>query len=95
MNIRDWSSDVCSSDLVSAADGAAAHSSEAVRYRIKQLVDAETPDSVLSDDQIVATLKASGIDIARRTVAKYRDLMRIPSSRERRRAKKLELMQSG
>jgi RNA polymerase sigma-54 factor len=80
---------------VSAADGAAAHSSEAVRYRIKQLVDAETPDSVLSDDQIVATLKASGIDIARRTVAKYRDLMRIPSSRERRRAKKLELMQSG
>ncbi len=80
---------------VSAADGAAAHSSEAVRYRIRQLVDAETPDSVLSDDQIVAALKAAGIDIARRTVAKYRDLMRIPSSRERRRAKKLELMQSG
>lgn len=79
---------------VAAADGAAAHSSEAVRYRIKQLVDAETPDSVLSDDQIVEALKASGIDIARRTVAKYRDLMRIPSSRERRRAKKLELMQS-
>jgi RNA polymerase sigma-54 factor len=79
---------------VAAADGAAAHSSEAVRYRIKQLVDAETPDSVLSDDQIVEALKASGIDIARRTVAKYRDLMRIPSSRERRRAKKLEMMQS-
>ncbi|RIA56643.1 RNA polymerase factor sigma-54 [Dichotomicrobium thermohalophilum] len=80
---------------VAAADGASAHSSEAVRHRIKQLVDAETPDSVLSDDQIVEALKASGIDIARRTVAKYRDLMRIPSSRERRRAKKLELMQSG
>ncbi len=80
---------------VAAADGASAHSSEAVRHRIRQLVDAETPESVLSDDQIVAALKASGIDIARRTVAKYRDLMRIPSSRERRRAKKLDLMQSG
>lgn len=80
---------------VAAADGASAHSSEAVRHRIRQLVDAETPEAVLSDDQIVEALKASGIDIARRTVAKYRDLMRIPSSRERRRAKKLELMQSG
>jgi len=80
---------------VAGADGEAAHSSEAVRHRIKQLVDAETPESVLSDDQIVAALKASGIEIARRTVAKYRDLMRIPSSRERRRAKKLDLMRSG
>lgn len=80
---------------VSAANGAAAHSSEAVRFRIRQLVDSETPSTVLSDDQIVEALKAFGIDIARRTVAKYRDLMRIPSSRERRRAKKLDLMQSG
>jgi len=80
---------------VSAANGAAAHSSEAVRFRIRQLVDSETPRTVLSDDQIVEALKAFGIDIARRTVAKYRDLMRIPSSRERRRAKKLDLMQSG
>ncbi|MFP4537017.1 MAG: RNA polymerase factor sigma-54 [Dichotomicrobium sp.] len=78
---------------VAAADGAPAHSSEAVRHRIRQLVEAETPETVLSDDQIVAALKASGIDIARRTVAKYRDLMRIPSSRERRRSKKLEVMQ--
>lgn len=80
---------------VAAADGAATHSSEAVRHRIKQLVEAETPETVLSDDQIVEALKAAGIDIARRTVAKYRDLMRIPSSRERRRAKKLEVMHSG
>jgi len=79
---------------VAAADGAPAHSSEAVRHRIRQLVDAEGPDAVLSDDQIVDALKARGIDIARRTVAKYRDLMRIPSSRERRRAKKLELLQT-
>lgn len=79
---------------VAAADGASMHSSEAVRYRIRQLVDAEAPDAVLSDDQIVDALKAQGVDIARRTVAKYRDLMRIPSSRERRRAKKLELFQA-
>ena len=71
---------------VAAADGAPSHSSEAVRHRIRQLVDAESPDAVLSDDQIVEALKAQGVDIARRTVAKYRDLMRIPSSRERRRA---------
>jgi len=80
---------------LSASEGNATHSSEAVRHRIRQLVEAETAEAVLSDDQIVAALKASGIDIARRTVAKYRDLMRIPSSRERRRAKKLELMQAG
>ena len=79
---------------VAASDGEPAHSSEAVRHRIKQLVDAETPETVLSDDQIVAVLRDSGIDIARRTVAKYRDLMRIPSSRERRRAKKLQVMHS-
>jgi len=81
------------SSSVAAADGAAAHSSEAVRHRIRQLVEAESPDAVLSDDQIVDALKAQGVDIARRTVAKYRDLMRIPSSRERRRSKKLELIQ--
>ncbi len=80
---------------VAAADGASMHSSEAVRHRIRQLVDAEAPDAVLSDDQIVDALKGQGVDIARRTVAKYRDLMRIPSSRERRRAKKLELFQVG
>ncbi len=66
-----------------------AHSSEAVRHRIKQLVDNEAVTSVLSDDKIVDLLKAEGIDIARRTVAKYRESMRIPSSVERRREKKM------
>jgi len=80
---------------VSAANGESVHSSEAVRHRIRQLIDAEAPDAVLSDDQIVAALKDSGIAIARRTVAKYRDLMRIPSSRERRRLKKLDVLQPG
>ncbi len=66
-----------------------AHSSEAVRHRIKQMIDGETPTSVLSDDKIVEKLKTDGIDIARRTVAKYREAMRIPSSVQRRRDKRL------
>jgi RNA polymerase sigma-54 factor len=65
------------------------HSSEAVRHRIKQMIDGETPASVLSDDKIVEKLKNDGIDIARRTVAKYREAMRIPSSVQRRRDKRL------
>lgn len=66
-----------------------AHSAEAVRHRIRLLIDAETPEAILSDDSIVASLRGDGIDIARRTVAKYREAMRIPSSVERRRAAKV------
>jgi RNA polymerase sigma-54 factor len=73
---------------ISSSDGGEAHSAEAVRYRIKQLIDAEDAVDVLSDDTIVEKLRDSGIDIARRTVAKYREAMRIPSSVLRRRAKK-------
>jgi RNA polymerase sigma-54 factor len=72
---------------ISAADGGEAHSAEAVRHRIRQLIDAESPDQVLSDDVIVDMLRAAGIEIARRTVAKYREAMRIPSSVQRRREK--------
>jgi RNA polymerase sigma-54 factor len=71
---------------IPGAAGAAAHSSEAVRHRIKQLVDAEASD-VLSDDALVQRLRDEGVDIARRTVAKYRESLRIPSSIDRRRAK--------
>ncbi|GLS53970.1 RNA polymerase factor sigma-54 [Methylobacterium gregans] len=71
---------------IPGAAGAAAHSSEAVRYRIKQLVDGETPSDVLSDDALVQKLRSEGVDIARRTVAKYRESLRIPSSIERRRS---------
>jgi RNA polymerase sigma-54 factor len=74
---------------IASAEAGAAHSSEAVRHRIRTLVDAETADTVLSDDKIVEKLKAEGIDIARRTVAKYREAMRISSSVQRRREKKL------
>ena len=74
---------------IAAADGGEAHSAEAVRHRIKQLIDAENPQDVLSDDTIVERLRTAGIDIARRTVAKYREAMRIPSSVQRRREKQL------
>jgi len=76
------------SAIASSGDGEA-HSSEAVRHRIKQLIDAETAEGVLSDDRIVELLRDDGIDIARRTVAKYREAMRIPSSVQRRREKRL------
>ncbi len=72
---------------IAAADGGEAHSAEAVRHRIKQMIDGEQPPDVLSDDTIVEKLRGSGIDIARRTVAKYREAMRIPSSVQRRREK--------
>ena len=72
---------------ISSSDGGEAHSAEAVRHRIRQLIEAEDVRDVLSDDTIVERLKEAGIDIARRTVAKYRDALRIPSSVQRRRAK--------
>ena len=72
---------------IASANGGEAHSAEAVRHRIRQLIDAETSSDVLSDDTIVDRLRGAGIDIARRTVAKYREAMRIPSSVQRRREK--------
>jgi RNA polymerase sigma-54 factor len=72
---------------IASADGGDAHSAESVRHHIKQMIDAEDPAAVLSDDTIVEHLRDAGIDIARRTVAKYRDAMRIPSSVQRRRDK--------
>jgi RNA polymerase sigma-54 factor len=74
---------------IASADDGESHSSEAVRHRIKQMIDGETAADVLSDDKIVEMLKTDGIDIARRTVAKYREAMRIPSSVQRRRDKRL------
>ena len=72
---------------IASSHGGESHSAEAVRHRIKKLIEAEPADAVLSDDRIVTTLNAAGIDIARRTVAKYREAMRIPSSVRRRRQK--------
>ena len=74
---------------IQASGEGEAHSSEAVRHRIKQMIDGESAKSILSDDKLVEKLRAEGIDIARRTVAKYREAMRIPSSVQRRREKQL------
>ncbi len=64
------------------------HSSEAVKARVKSLIDGEEPGKILSDDKIVVILKEEGIDIARRTVAKYRESMHIGSSVQRRKQKR-------
>jgi RNA polymerase sigma-54 factor len=77
---------------IASADGGEAHSAEAVRHRIRQLIDGEPAGQVLSDDAIVEKLRAAGIEIARRTVAKYREAMRIPSSVQRRREKQSAFM---
>ncbi|MGE0211075.1 MAG: RNA polymerase factor sigma-54 [Parvibaculaceae bacterium] len=73
---------------IASAEGGEAHSAEAVRHRIKGLIESEEGDAVLSDDQIVAVLRGSGIDIARRTVAKYRESLGIASSVQRRRERR-------
>jgi len=71
---------------IASSEGGEAHSAESVRHKIRQLIDAEArEEDVHSDDRIVEILKEAGVDIARRTVAKYREAMRIPSSVERRR----------
>ena len=75
------------STALGGTDGGIASSSTAVKNRIKALIDGEDVKKVLSDDQIVTLLKSEGIDIARRTVAKYREAMHIGSSTERRRMK--------
>ena len=70
---------------IHASDGGESHSAEAVRHRIKSLIDGEMQETPLSDDRIVEILRETGVDIARRTVAKYREALRIPSSVQRRR----------
>ncbi len=72
---------------IASSEGGDAHSSESVRHRIREMIDKETADDVLSDDTLVKMLREAGIDIARRTVAKYREAMNIPSSVQRRREK--------
>ncbi|PHY13201.1 RNA polymerase sigma-54 factor [Caulobacter sp. B11] len=71
---------------IQSSEGGEAHSAASVRHKIKGLVEAEKREAdVHSDDAIVEILKVAGVDIARRTVAKYREALRIPSSVERRR----------
>jgi RNA polymerase sigma-54 factor len=72
---------------IHGTNGGDSHSAEAVRHRIRGLIDLEKPVDILSDDAIVVMLRREGVDIARRTVAKYREALRIPNSVERRREK--------
>ena len=72
---------------IAASGGSSAHSAEAVRHRIRTLIDGEPAEATLSDERIVELLRQEGVDIARRTVAKYREAMRIASSVRRRRTK--------
>ena len=69
---------------IQSADGGDAASSESVKSRIKALIAAEEPDAILSDDTLVDMLKSEGFDIARRTVAKYREELKIPTSNQRK-----------
>jgi RNA polymerase sigma-54 factor len=80
---------------IQSLNGSESHSAEAVRDRIREMIDREEPREILSDDRIVSLLTADGVNIARRTVAKYRESMRIPSSVERRRLKTGESQYSG
>ena len=72
------------SSHVSTASGGEA-SATAIRALIKKLVGAEKPNKPLSDNKIAAILADQGINVARRTVAKYRESMAIPPSNERKR----------
>jgi RNA polymerase sigma-54 factor len=72
---------------IAGALGGEAHSAESVRHRLRELIERETKSNILSDDTLVDMLKSEGIDIARRTVAKYRESLGIPSSVQRRREK--------
>ena len=79
------------SNALPGTSGEASHAAEAIRQQVKTMIEREDPERVLSDDQIVAALRATGVAIARRTVAKYRESLAIPSSVERRRSKALRL----
>ncbi len=72
--------------IASSTEGGESHSAESVRTRIRELVNTEAPEAILSDDAIVEKLRSEGVDIARRTVSKYRESLHIPSSIQRRRA---------
>ena len=79
------------SNALPGTSGEASHAAEAIRQQVKTMIEREHPEHVLSDDQIVAALRTTGVLIARRTVAKYRESLAIPSSVERRRSKALRL----
>jgi RNA polymerase sigma-54 factor len=76
---------------IASSTGGMTHSAESVRHRIKALIEAEPPAKPISDDKLVTILVGEGIDVARRTVAKYREQLNIPSSADRRRQKSIKI----
>ena len=74
---------------VASADGESSVSAETVKAQIRALIEAEEPNAILSDDTLVDLLRAKGFDLARRTVAKYREAIGLGSSVQRRRQKTL------
>jgi RNA polymerase sigma-54 factor len=79
------------STAVSDADGGEGVAAESVRHRIKMLIETEGQDAVFTDDALVFALKKTGIEVARRTVAKYREALGIASSAQRKREKRIQL----
>ncbi len=77
---------------IQSGNGGEAHSAKSVQFRIRELIEAESSRDILSDDQVVDILQGEKFDIARRTVAKYREAMNIPSSVQRRRLKAMVAM---
>ncbi|QQR69678.1 MAG: RNA polymerase factor sigma-54 [Alphaproteobacteria bacterium] len=77
------------SNALSASDGQADHSVTSVRHRIRELINTETTTHILSDEGLCLRLREEGVDIARRTVAKYRESMHIPPACQRRRDSRL------
>ncbi len=73
---------------VGSTDGGMSHSSSSIKARIAKLIEDEDPKKILSDEAIAKILKEDGIDIARRTVAKYREAEGIPTSAQRKRDKR-------
>jgi RNA polymerase sigma-54 factor len=76
---------------IQSADGGIDYSSKSVQFMIQQMIEAEDENDILSDETIAERLKDQGVDVARRTVAKYRDLVNIPSSSDRRKRKRNQL----
>ena len=83
-----------SSSLRSAGGGADTHSARSIQDRIRQLVDEEEDDHPLSDQEIVEKIKKEGVQIARRTVAKYRKILKILPADRRKKLKKLNARQA-
>jgi RNA polymerase sigma-54 factor len=74
---------------ISGSENSELHAASAVRETIKTLISSEVAGKPLSDDKLALILNKEGMDVARRTVAKYRDMLNIPSSSQRRRQARL------